>query len=149
MKVVYKDIVNRLKTEVPALRWIDFDTGQLESSQRSAVAFPCALLNIAVNSTTDVTDTIQECQGTITIRIAFESHSKTNSSVQAEHLETSLQPYEVIADVYSALQGFGNDNFDPLSRVRQGKENNRNMFVYSIVFSITFDDETADKKSEG
>lgn len=144
MKVIYKNIVNRLKTEVPALRWIDFDTGQLENTQRPPVAFPCALLNIAINSATDITDTIQECRGTITVRMAFEQHSNTNSSVPDEHLETALQPYEIIADVYKSLQGYGTEYFDPLSRVRQGKENNKSLFVYSIVFSVNFDDETAE-----
>lgn len=145
MKTIYTAVMARLKDKVPALRWIDLDTGQLETNDRPPVAFPCALISISIASAKDVTDTIQECSARIKVRIAFDQPSKTDSATPANILEKSLNPYDVIADTYAALQGYYTDNFDSLSRTRQDRENNRNgLFVYSLEFSTKFVDETAD-----
>lgn len=145
MKTIYTALMARLKDKVPALRWIDLDTGQLETNDRSPVAFPCALISIAIASATDITDTTQECSARIKVRLAFNQPAKTDSAAPANILEKSLNPYDLIADTYAALQGYYTDHFDSLSRTRQDRENNRNgLFVYSIEFSTTFVDETAD-----
>jgi len=55
MKTIYNAITARLKEKVPAIRWIDFDKGQLDSMDRPAVAFPCALLTISVSNARNIT----------------------------------------------------------------------------------------------
>jgi hypothetical protein len=144
MKTIYTAVMARLKDKVPALRWIDLDTGQLEAGDRPPVAFPCALISISIASARDVTDTIQECSARVRVRMAFDQPAKTDSATPAAVLQQSLNPYDVIADVYAALQGFYTANFDSLSRARQDRETSRNgLFVYSLEFITTFTDETA------
>lgn len=146
MKTIYTAIMARLKEKVPALRWIDFDTGQLETSERPPVAFPCALLTISVNNARNITDHIQDCSGQLRVRLAFDHQMKTDSVTPSAHLESALEPYDVIADVYAALQGFHTENFDALTRTRQEKENGRHgLFVYFIEFAVNFEDETAEE----
>ena len=145
MKTIYTAIIAQLKKKVPAIRWIDFDTGQLDSTTRPSAAFPCALLTIFVDAANSITDYTQDCRGRVRVRLAFDQQMKTDSETPPKHLEKALEPYDVIADVYAALQGFGTEHFDTLSRTRQGKENSRNgLFVYFIEFSVAFEDETAD-----
>lgn len=145
MKTIYTAITARLKEKVPAMRWIDFDKGQLEATERPPVAFPCALLTISVTGTKNITDHIQDCAGQLRVRLAFDQQMKTDSATPEEHIRKALEPYDVIADVYAALQGFGTQHFDSLSRTRQGKENSRHgLFIYAIDFAINFEDETAD-----
>ena len=67
MKTIYTAVMARLKEQVPAIRWIDFDKGQLDSSDRPAVAFPCALISIGINNTKDITSTSQDCTATLKI----------------------------------------------------------------------------------
>ena len=145
MKTIYTAVTARLKEKVPAIRWIDFDTGQLDSTTRPSVVLPCALLTIFIDSATSITDYSQDCRGRVRVRLAFDQQMKTDSETPPKHLEKALEPYDVIADVYAALQGFGTEHFDTLSRTRQGKENSRNgLFVYFIEFSVAFEDETAE-----
>lgn len=144
MKTIYTAIMARLKEKVPAIRWTDFDKGQLEASERPAVAFPCALLTISVTGAKNITDHIQDCSAQLRVRLAFDQQMKTDSATPAEHIEKALEPYDVIADVYAALQGFGTSHFDTLSRTRQGKENSRHgLFIYTIDLALNFEDETA------
>lgn len=145
MKTIYTAVMARLKDKVSALRWIDLDTGQLETSDRPPVAFPCALISISIPSAKDVTDTVQECSARIKVRLVLDQPVKTDSATPDTVLQQSLNPYDVISEVYAALQGFYTANFDSLSRTRQDRETGRNgLFVYSLEFSTTFTDETAD-----
>jgi len=143
MKTIYTAVMERLKTQVPALKWIELDIGQL-SQQQPPVAFPCALVGIKLTRCQSVTDTQQDCEARITVRLAFNTQLNTAAAVPDAARNTSLAVYDTIAAVYAALQGWGTDNFDSLSRTAQGDEPPRNgLFSYKLEFSTTFEDETA------
>lgn len=152
MKTIYSAVIARLKTKVKALRWIDLDTGQLEKVpalnpelDRQALAFPCALVGIAIARASDITPFAQDCAARVTVRLAFNQEMRTNAGAPASSAPAALKPYDVIADAYAALQGWGTGQFTPLSRISQQKENSRNgLFIYQIVFSTDFEDDTAE-----
>lgn len=147
MKPIYKDLMDRLKTKVTELRWIDFDFGQLESPERPPVAFPAALITIEVIEASDITDDVQDCTALISVRLAFDHLGKTSAGTPQPGLDNALNPYNIVGKVYAALQGWHTAHFDPLSRLRQRAEQSRhNLFIYRIDFQTRFDDET--KKSE-
>jgi hypothetical protein len=153
MKTIYSAVMARLKTKVKPLRWIDLDTGQLERApvlkpelERQALAFPCALVGINIPRSENITDTEQDCEARVIVRLAFNQEMRTNAAAPASVAPAALKPYDIIADVYAALQGWGTPNFDPLSRVSQQKENSRNgLFIYRIEFKTEFEDQTASK----
>ena len=147
MKVIYSALIARLKETVPALKWIDWDTGQLEANtERPAVRFPCALITISIPQAKDITETIQDCTTHVVVRLAFDPMERTSSEAPPEAREQALQPYDVIADTYAALQGFETPHFHALSRTSQAKENNRlGLFVYRISFKTDFEDDTAER----
>lgn len=139
----------REKLAKASLYWFDWDKGQLkkkDATGRYAVAFPCGLIRIGIKETTDITDTIQDCKSAITITLAFDTLglARTAANAPEDVREKGLEPYDVIADVYSLLQGFETDNFNPLSRISQGEVTHNDLFVYQIVFSCHFEDNTAE-----
>ena len=151
MKTIYNAILEQLKPllEDHTLRWFDWDKGQLKkkgTNDRYPVAFPCALLRIAITSTTDVTDTIQDCKANITLTLAFDplSIGRTAYNAPDEVRAQGLEPYDVIANVQKRLQGFTNLHFNPLSRRTASELTHPDLFVYQIVFSTEFQDDTAE-----
>lgn len=149
MKTIYTAIIARLSEKVPALKWIDKEKGQLKKTgdgQRPSVAYPCALIGISLTSCKDISDTIQDCKASVTVRLAFDPFLMNRTSAQADEevREQHLEPYDLIADVYAALQGFSTDNFDSLSRTSQGEEINDSLFIYKQSFSTQFEDVTAE-----
>jgi hypothetical protein len=152
MKTIYSCLVKRLQEKVPSVRWVDIDTGQLERNgkERPAIAFPAALVNIAVTSCRDLTDTIQACEARITLRVVFDplSAGQTAAGVPDHIREASLNPYDLVSDIYAALQGFETQHFNALSRVSGEKEGRRDLFVYKMVFRCEFDDYTADSPKD-
>lgn len=145
MKTIYLALMAQLQAEVPEIKWIDLDTGQLDSSTRPAVAFPCALIGISIQPKSNITDYIQDCSATISVRLAWETSVRTSNNTPALELEKSMAVYDTIAAVYKALQGFSTANFDSLMRKRQDREKSRHgLFQYRFDFSTEFEDNTAE-----
>lgn len=131
------------------LRWFDWDKGQLKKKQddRYPVAYPCALLRVGIGSTTDITDTAQDCKATVTLTLAFNplEYGSTAAHAPDEIRAQGLEPYDVIAAIYKKLQGFSTDAFNPLRRRKQGELTHPDLFVYQIVFETEFEDNTAEE----
>lgn len=150
MKTIYQPILAQLKEKCPALKWIDMDKGQLKltgKDNKPPLIYPCALIGITLPKCKSITDTIQDCNANITVKLAFDpvTYARTSADVIDEIREQHLEPYDIIADVYAALQGFSTDNFDCLNRTTQGEESHSGLFVYKIVFTSTFEDVTAEE----
>ncbi len=144
MKTVYNAVMARLRENVPALKWIDLDKGQLDGTERPAVAFPVALIGIAIDKTRALTDTEQECDATVEVTLGFESSDRTSANAPQSARENGLECYDVIADVYKYLQGYETENFDALNRTSQKKISEKGgIFKYKITFATTFTDVTA------
>ena len=151
MKTIYKAVLEQLNPLLQdnTLRWFDWDKGQLKKKDeagRYPVAYPCAIVRIGVTGTTDVTDKVQDCKTAVTLTLAFDPLGSGRTAANAPDAirEQGLEPYDVIADVYARLQGFGTANFDSLRRRSQGELTHSDLFVYQIVFDCEFEDSTAE-----
>jgi hypothetical protein len=144
MKTIYLAIMEQLES-LSALKWIDLDTGQL-ATPKPSVSFPCALVGIKLPKSKSLTDTIQDCDARITVKLGFDNKVRTAAKTPEVARTASLAVYDIIADVYKILQGFRTENFDNLNRVSQGDEPTKNgLFVYKIEFSTAFEDRTAEQ----
>lgn len=142
MKAIYEMVIDRLKNEVPELRYIDMDYGQLEQTNPT-VSYPCALVTLNYPDCRSLTDTIQDCRAEIVLRLAFDPLNAGTTTAQApdEVRKKSLTPYDTITNVYKAIQGW-ND----IQRKQQGKENRSDLFIYKQVYRFDFEDHTASKE---
>jgi len=76
MKELYETIVARLTAQVPELKMIDFDMGQLDvlaMDIRPGVVFPVALVDISFPRCEDLSEDTQQVSAFVKIRLAFES----------------------------------------------------------------------------
>jgi hypothetical protein len=151
MKIIYNDILARLNPllEDKTLRWFEWNKGQLkkkDASGRYPVAYPCALIRIGITGTTDVTDKVQDCKTAVTVTLAFDplAYGRTAANAPGEIRGQGLEPYDVIAEVYALLQGYGTARFDSLRRRSQSEVAHNDLFVYQIVFDCEFEDSTAE-----
>ncbi|WP_157363814.1 hypothetical protein [Alkaliflexus imshenetskii] len=141
MKRIYIPIKNRLKAEISQLRWIDMDTDQMNSASRPAIALPAALINIDIGDCQSLADEIQLCRGTVSVTLVFDNPGPTSANTPEHVIDLSLTPYDIIGDVHKALQGFDTEEFEALSRIKQGKVRNRHgLFQYEITYRTVFED---------
>lgn len=117
MKDLFIATRSRLKTEVPALKFIDKDKGQLEID-KPPVSWPCALIKIQLPRTESKDDglTIQDVQALVTVRLGFEFIGNTDGYTSDAHVATSLAYFDVEQAVYEALQGWSDSTFNKLDR---------------------------------
>jgi len=149
MKTVYTAVMTRLQSQVPALSWIELNIGQLKTIEQGTalpITFPCALIGIDIPECSDITDTIQDCKSVVSVTLAFDpiAIGTTSSNAIETEREQALAPYNIISDVYKALQGFETDNFNALSRISQLEMEHKNLFVYKLDFGCDFEDITAE-----
>lgn len=145
MRVIYEAVIKQLKEKVRELKWIDLDDGQIDTSQRPAIAYPCALVGIDIYSAEDVYSTTQVCTANIRVRIIQDNTPKRTSAQTSDAVRSkALQAYDLIEKVFVNLQGFETDQFCALSRTRQTKETHPDgLFVYRLEFSTSFEDNAA------
>jgi hypothetical protein len=134
MKEIFLAICDRLKTEVPALKWIDFDLGQLDFFEQPPVVFPCALIKIIYPNCDDLSVTTQQVDVAITVRIAFNPLGETNFAAPDAVRNRALSIFDTNEAIHTALQGFETDSFSCLSRksfTEEPREDGLKVFVYN------------------
>lgn len=141
MKTIYRAIKKRLEETVPSLREVSLDTGQLSVSwgetSRPPLALPACLITVDVTQATNVTDLVQQCQARITLTLVTDIVTQ----------DTLEEPYELAAEIYRALQGWGTEDFAPLTRLsatRERRGDARRLFTHRTVMETTFIDESAE-----
>ncbi|OQB81401.1 MAG: hypothetical protein BWX87_00666 [Bacteroidetes bacterium ADurb.Bin123] len=135
-------ISNRLKSQVPAIKWIDIDTGQLDIlTQRPPVAFPACLVDLTYPQCDDTGEHIQIVTANVILRLAFDFTGATNSASPVR--ETSLGFLDVIEAVHEALQGWSNSALSSFSRINAQPERRKDgLKVYRITYQTAFSETT-------
>ena len=142
MKTIYRAIKKRLEETVPSLREVSLDTGQLSVSwgetSRPPLALPACLITVDVTQATNVTDLVQQCRARITLTLVTDIVTQ----------DTPEEPYELAAEIYCALQGWGTEDFAPLTRLsatRERRSDARRLFTHRTVMETSFIDESAEE----
>lgn len=135
MKELYQLIVAELKT-VPAIKWIDFDYGQLEND-KMGLKFPCALIELKANNNDIDESGSQEKKWTVQLRLAWDAiGARTAADTPESVLTRSLAWADVAAEVYDLLQGAELGDFDAFECTSEGQETRSDgLVVYQYTFS--------------
>lgn len=147
MKELYEAIVTRLTTEVPDLKMIDFEMGQLDVlalDKRPSLVFPCALIDISYPGCDDEGSGAQVVTARANIRLAFECPLPTDSRAPETRRSAALEIFTIVDLVYAKLQGFITTEFSGFSRKSQTPDNRyAGIKIINMIFETTFEDLTA------
>lgn len=105
MKQMIQDIQDQLIQDVPALKYVDQDWGQLDFFSPSPVKFPCALIDIQSASYSNNGKLVQQGTATIVIRLFDLKLSNTSGKAPDKQKEKAKKIWELIEDVNKALHG--------------------------------------------
>lgn len=147
MDTLFTTVQDRLKAQVPELLMIDWDMGQIDlpEEERPAVLFPCALLEINFPSCEDESDTIQQVEATVSVRLAFQVQEQTDSVVSTTERNAAMGYLGIVGKAYKALQGYETNEVSKFSRNSQTSDRRADgIKEVTITFSTTFEDLSAD-----
>jgi hypothetical protein len=141
---MFLDITARIQTEVPEIKWIDQDFGQLENyGDRPSVLFPCLLLDFEDMTFSNKGERTQIGEGSVLFRLGFQPWSNTNSATPEVYRKKAMHYYELEHKLHQCLQGYGTEEFGPLIRTSAGtEERNDNLRVRQIRYSVVSDDDS-------
>ncbi len=142
MKTIFKEVTARLEEEVPELKWIDMDKGQMNFAG-SAVLFPAALVTLSWRTVNDITHTLQEKDLLIQVKLCFDFSGNTNNKTPVFHRDKSLEYFDICEKLHKALQGWGGSEFNPLKSVQQSGEKRPDAYkVENLTYRTSFRDDT-------
>lgn len=143
MKDLFLLALGLLKT-VPGLNWIAKDNGELEQLN-PPVAFPCGLIKIEFQQCQSIGGNLQNCMALITVKLGFQLMvSETSAAAPDASVQASLAYYDIVDAVYTAFQGYTDDNVNEFDRTNAKESINKAGYtIMQIPFATTFTDETA------
>lgn len=143
---LFQSVIEKLIADVPELRYIDQDLGQLENyDMRPAVSWPCGLLDIEEFKFSEQGNfKIQLAEGIVSIRIGLVKYTDSNNLTPKAIRENALLYYEVENKVYKALHGWNPEGFSRLLRRASGTEKrDDDIRVRIMKFATSYTDESA------
>lgn len=137
MKQIFLTIQTQLQSEVPELKYIDKDWGQLKYDQ-PPVKFPCALIDITNVNYSQMGRGYQKADADIIITIA--NMKLIRSSAMAPSKIDSYDTIDILESVHQALQLFSDgQKFQPLQRTNLKKIfNDKDAEVYAMNYKTAF-----------
>lgn len=145
MKQIIQQIQNRLTKNVPALKYVDQDWGQMDFYMSPPVKFPCALIDMQSVQYTNVGELVQQGTAIVVIRLFDMRLSNSSQAAPAKQKENAKKIWQLIADVNKALHG---QNFLPVGygipireQMRRTKRND-GCYQTELFYTLQFTDET-------
>lgn len=142
MKNLYNTILSRIAGQVPEIKMVDFDMGQLEllaNDVRPGLIFPCCLVDLEYPDCEDAFDGQQLITARITFKLAFEVQHPSDSLTQEARRNSALSIFDAVNKLHVAFQGFSTDEFSAFSRLSLAPDRRfTGIKVFDAVYSTTF-----------
>lgn len=114
MKELYNTITELLE-QIPTLKWVDFENGQLQEPQ-PPITYPAALISTELPSTENIDLDFQQVRATFTVRLVFKALGETNTKAPVSQRNYAMAYFNTVDAVFDKLQGFKNNLFYPFER---------------------------------
>ncbi|NNV54543.1 hypothetical protein [Limnovirga soli] len=146
---LFKDVTDRLALQVPELRWIDLEFGQLEiPDEHYPVQFPCVLVDFPDIPFTDEGFGNQQGVVNIQLRLALDLYEDYHivDGNDAPQRDTAFERLQIINKIHQALHWWEGDYFTPLSRILISSERRDDgLKVFTLVYVSQAKDDSAAK----
>ena len=142
---IFLALQQQIQNNVTDIVHVDQDLGQLKTTGRPAVSWPCALIDFEAFHFTDLGQNVQQAQGTIVIRLGFQPFSNTTGTAPEAYKEKAINYYDIEWSLNKVLQGWTpGDDFGTLSRISATTQpRTDNIRVREVRYSIAFQDYSA------
>lgn len=150
MQTAYKEILEQLSTELPELKWIDLDRGQIDQpNDHYTVAFPAVFISFNDIPWDGIGQKLYAGNCTISFRLAFQSYNDSNNNTPESVREAALLELGIRQKLNAVLEGLTGSNFNELKHANTNQEpRDDGLLVFNESYSCLLMDGSAvsDKK---
>lgn len=142
MKELITAVMERLKEQVPELRWIDINLGQM-ATENPPVDYPCALVDVPRGDYSDASSGMQLGRLMLEVELYFIVRTPSSMATPEPIRAQAFAHFDVAEKVYLALQGFSGDTFTRLTRKRTEKDKEYYPRPFRLLFECGVKDVSA------
>jgi len=140
MKSLFVALQDRLDDQVAALRFIDWDLGQLEMEPLPPLSYPAALISFGESPFQDLSQGVQQAVVLINVRLVFRTFERTSNIAADDYRAVGLAHLDTVDAVKWALHNFEGTNFTKLSHRFFLNEPRADLRVYTLSFETVLTD---------
>ena len=109
MDILFKSIATRLEQEVPELRWIDWEQGQIDMNLEKTypLQFPAVLIDFTNINWSSIKHGVQDGEVTVLIKVVFDIYEDLNN--HAPDRDMALSRLELLKKIHKALHNFAGE----------------------------------------
>lgn len=147
MKQIIQNVQDRLVQDVPALKYVDQDWGQMDFFPNPPVKYPCALIDIQSAQYTNTGNFIQQGTAMIVIRLFDLKLSNSSQKAPDNQKENAKKIWQLIEDVNKAIHGqnFLQEGYGlPIREQMRRTKRNDGCYQTELYFSVQFTDTTTE-----
>ena len=142
METIITAIIDKLASDIPELRHIDINIGQMAVPD-PPVDYPCALIDVSEIDWTTLGCKRQRGEVNIEIELFFIIRTSTQSAAPKEVRASALEHFSIIKKVYKTLQGLSGDTFSGLTRVKSQRNKEYYPRGFKMAFTCSIEDSSA------
>jgi uncharacterized repeat protein (TIGR01451 family) len=152
--ILYAAIRDKIKQDLPAVKWIDLDSGQLDNPEQSyPFPFPAIFIDFPAIDWQDAGERMQDGQVQVSFRIAFRIYDETHGSAPDDSYDTftkAMDALHLMTSIHAKLQGFSDGaTFNRLSRITTTTDRREDgLKVFNMVYACEARDKSAMKQYE-
>ena len=136
MKALFLHISDTIAAKAPAIRWTDFDLGQLDGGQNAPVSYPCALVSFGEANYNRFGAGLRMAVQPFRLRLAFTVRERTHSKNDTAFRDEALAHLDVVEAVKNALtKTTGSAIFGGIELTGQSNEQRADHRIYQLSFS--------------
>ena len=149
--ILYKEVRAQLKTQVTAVKWIDLDSGQLDSPEKNyPFPFPATFIDFENIDWADAGERMQDGVVMMTVRVACRIYEQTHSDVAVNEYDAftkAMTALAILTTIHAKLQGFSDGaTFNRFTRIStQTEKRDDGLKVYMLKYSCQARDKSAMK----
>lgn len=141
------DFQNRINSELPEIKYIDQDLGQLGQvgeDEKPSLVYPAILVDFPQIDFTNLSAGAQIGNVTISVQLIFDSYSQSWNKTPLAVREKALEFLVVEQKLHKALQNWQSDYFQPLVRTGIKSQNNNDigLRVRQLNYTTQYEDYT-------
>jgi hypothetical protein len=125
MKEMLQAVMAKLKKDIPQLRWVSINVGQM-NVESPPVEFPCALVDVPrmLYKNLSTCGSYQSKELTVEVELYFIVRASAAMSAPELVREQALEHLDIMEQVYIALHRFRYGDYSPLecTGIARGKE---------------------------
>ena len=139
---IFLAIQQQIKTTVPAITYIDQDLGQLKSTTRPPVSWPCVLIDFEDFDFDNMGSNVQTAKGTVVLRLGFAPYSNSSQVTPSAYTQQALGYYDLEWALHQTIQGWcpGTDYGSLIRTSATTQKRTDNYRVRELRYSIAFED---------